>query len=60
MKHVSIEKSVYLDSVSLMRLSKKVGEAPGVKSAMVAMATDTNLLLLRDGGFDVAGLGAGA
>ncbi|MFH1221078.1 MAG: acyl-CoA synthetase FdrA [Candidatus Eisenbacteria bacterium] len=58
MKHVSIEKSVYLDSVSLMRLSKKVCDAPRVKTAMVAMATDTNLLLLREGGFDVAGLGA--
>lgn len=55
MKKILIEKSAYLDSVSLMRLSKRAGEAAGVNSAMVAMATDTNVLLLREAGFDPAG-----
>ena len=59
MKKILIEKSTYLDSVSLMRISKKATQAEGVKSAMVAMATDTNLLLLREAGFDPGGaLGA--
>ncbi len=52
MKKILIEKSTYLDSVSLMRVSKKAAEAAGVASAMVAMATDTNLMLLREAGFD--------
>lgn len=55
MKKILIEKSVYLDSVSLMRVSKTAGEAAGVESAMVAMATDTNVLLLKEAGFDPAG-----
>jgi succinyl-CoA synthetase alpha subunit len=55
MKKIIIEKSAYLDSVSLMRVSKKAGEAAGVNSAMVAMATDTNMLLLKEAGFDPAG-----
>jgi succinyl-CoA synthetase alpha subunit len=55
MKRILIEKSAYLDSVSLMRVSKLAGEAAGVRSAMVAMATDTNVLLLREAGFDPAG-----
>jgi len=54
MKKVLIEKSAYLDSVSLMRISKTAGEAAGVMSAMVAMATDTNVLLLKEAGFDPA------
>jgi FdrA protein len=55
MKKILIEKSAYLDSVSLMRVSKKAGEAAGIESAMVAMATDTNMLLLKEAGFDPAG-----
>jgi FdrA protein len=55
MKKILIEKSTYLDSVSLMRVSKKAAEADGIRSAMVAMATDTNLLLLKDAGFDPEG-----
>jgi len=59
MKKILIEKSTYLDSVSLMRVSKKAAEADGIDSAMVAMATDTNLLLLKEAGFD-PGSAAGA
>lgn len=55
MKKILVEKSAYLDSVSLMRISKKATEADGIKSAMVAMATDTNLLLLEEAGFDPGG-----
>jgi FdrA protein len=60
MKKIIIHKSTYLDSVSLMRISKKTAEAQGVESAMVAMATDTNVMLLREAGFDPSGAaGAG-
>jgi FdrA protein len=52
MKKIIVDKSTYLDSVSLMRISRKAAEAQGVKNAMVAMATDTNLLLLGEAGFD--------
>lgn len=55
MKKIFIEESAYLDSVSLMRISKKATEARGIESAMVAMATDTNLLLLKEAGFDPEG-----
>ncbi|MFH1313934.1 MAG: acyl-CoA synthetase FdrA [Candidatus Eisenbacteria bacterium] len=54
MKRIVIEKSTYLDSVSLMRISKKASEAAGVANAMVAMATDTNLALMAEVGFDAS------
>ena len=54
MKKIKVEKSTYLDSISLMGISKRVSETAGVKTAMVAMATDTNLLLLKESGFDLA------
>lgn len=52
MKHIAIERSTYLDSVTLMRISKKAGELAGIRNAMAAMATDTNLALLAEIGFD--------
>ena len=55
MKEILIEKSTYLDSISLMRVSRKASEADGIMNAMVAMATDTNLLLLKEAGFDPGG-----
>lgn len=58
MKRISVKKATYLDSISLMGISRKVSEAAGVKSAMVAMATDTNLLLLKEAGFDPSAAGA--
>jgi FdrA protein len=42
----------YLDSVTLMQVSKRVAELPGVSAALVAMATDLNVELVRDMGFD--------
>ena len=51
MHHVEIEKSTYRDSITLMRVSKKAGETRGIKMAVVAMGTDTNLGLLKDAGF---------
>ena len=58
MKRVLVEKSTYLDSISLMGISRKVSACPGVTSAVVSMATDTNLALLKENRFDLAGLGA--
>ena len=55
MKRVLVEKSTYLDSVSLMVVSKKASKARGIENAMVAMATDTNLALLGQAGFDRVG-----
>jgi FdrA protein len=57
MQRIEILRSTYLDSVSLMRISGVAAEAPGVTNAVVAMATDTNLALMRDTGFDLAPAG---
>lgn len=42
----------YVDSVTLMQVSKRVGALPGVRSALVAMATDLNLELAVGMGFE--------
>ena len=42
----------YVDSVTLMQVSKRVGSLPGVRSALVAMATDLNLDLAVGMGFE--------
>lgn len=52
-RQVQVRTSSYLDSVSLMQVSRRVGSLPGVNAALVAMATDLNLELARDMGFDV-------
>jgi FdrA protein len=57
MQHIEVLKSTYLDSVSLMRISKVAGGLPGVDHAVVAMGTDTNLGLMREVGFDLAAVG---
>ncbi len=50
-------KGAYVDSVTLMQVSKRVGALDGVTAALVAMATDLNLELAAGMGFDVpAGL----
>lgn len=41
----------YVDSVTLMQVSKRVASLPGVRSALVAMATDLNLDLAVGMGF---------
>ena len=49
----------YHDSVRLMQVTQEVSTTPGVDSALVAMATELNLELLRDMGFDRAEVPAG-
>ena len=50
----------YHDSVRLMQASKALQGVPGVADALVAMATELNLDLLADMGFDVGAVaGAG-
>jgi FdrA protein len=57
MQRIEILKSTYLDSVSLMRISKMATEAPGVTSAVISMATDTNLALMKEVGFSLDAAG---
>ncbi|GAA4940610.1 acyl-CoA synthetase FdrA [Streptomonospora halophila] len=49
---VEVRKGAYRDSVALMRVTREVAAAPGVESALVAMATDLNLGILADMGAD--------
>jgi FdrA protein len=42
----------YFDSVRLMQVTRDVNEAEGVEASLVAMATDLNLRLLGEMGFD--------
>lgn len=57
--HLATRQGVYADSVTLMQVSKQVGDTAGVESVLVAMGTELNLGLLPDMGFDVADLYAG-
>ncbi|MFL6137120.1 MAG: FdrA family protein [Frankiaceae bacterium] len=49
---VEVRTGAYYDSVTLMRVSRTVGEVDGVDAALVAMATELNLDLLAEMGFD--------
>ncbi|MFC7594439.1 DUF1116 domain-containing protein [Terrabacter sp. GCM10028922] len=51
--HVELRTGAYLDSVTLMQVSRTVAAAPGVDAAQVAMATELNLDVIRGMGFDV-------
>jgi len=51
--HVEIRTGIYVDSVSLMQVSRVVAAAVGVEAAQVAMATELNLDVIRGMGFDV-------
>jgi FdrA protein len=51
-RQLLIHTGAYRDSVSLMQLSRRIAEEPGVRSALVAMATELNLELLAGMGFD--------
>ena len=51
---VEIHPGRYHDSVRLMQASKALQEVAGVSDALVAMATELNLGLLEDMGFDMA------
>jgi FdrA protein len=48
-------KGAYVDSVTLMQVSKRVAGVDGVSAALVAMATDLNLELAAGMGFEVPG-----
>ncbi|MGW4791851.1 FdrA family protein [Nonomuraea sp. NPDC004297] len=50
---VLVRRGAYHDSVALMRVSRALSELPGVTAAMVAMATDLNVSILREMGFAV-------
>ncbi len=50
---VEVHPGRYHDSVRLMQASKALQDVPGVDDALVAMATELNLSLLRDMGFDM-------
>ncbi|MFB4264964.1 FdrA family protein [Nonomuraea sp. GTA35] len=50
---VLVRRGAYHDSVTLMRVSRALSELPGVEAAMVAMATDLNVSILREMGFGV-------
>lgn len=53
MRDVSLRPGAYVDSVALMQVSRRVSGLDGVQAALVAMATDLNVELARDMGFDV-------
>jgi FdrA protein len=45
-----VERGRYLDSVALMRLSRRLSAAPGIESAALMIGTPSNKALLRDAG----------
>jgi FdrA protein len=49
--HLDVRRGAYHDSVTLMQVSRRVGDVPGVGSALVAMATELNLDVLAGMGF---------
>ena len=53
-------RNCYRDSLSLMQLSARAAERPGVDAAAVVMATDGNRALLRDTGLLAGAADAGA
>ncbi|WP_067478096.1 FdrA family protein [Actinomadura hibisca] len=50
---VEVRRGAYHDSVTLMRVSRRLGGLAGVSDAMAAMATDLNRRMLADLGFAV-------
>ena len=54
-RSLTVRKGAYVDSVALMQVSKQVSSLPGVRSALVAMATELNLDLARGMGFELPG-----
>lgn len=53
MKKVIVKKNRYVDSVSLMGLSDKVSTYEGVENALCQMATNNNLLNLKELGYEI-------
>ena len=55
-----VEKGRYLDSVALMRVSRRVAALPGVEAAAAMIGTPANKALMRDAGLlEAAGEAAG-
>jgi FdrA protein len=55
-----VEKGRYLDSVALMRVSRRLGALPGVEAAAAMIGTPANKALMRDAGLlDAQGEAAG-
>jgi len=52
-RSLEVRSGAYVDSVTLMQVSRRVQGVPGVASALVAMATELNLDLAAQMGFDV-------
>ena len=50
---VELRIGTYRDSVALMQISRAVSDQPGVSAALVAMATDLNVALAAQMGFEV-------
>jgi FdrA protein len=50
-RSLTVRKGSYIDSVALMQVSRQVSSLPGVRSALVAMATELNLELATGMGF---------
>jgi FdrA protein len=57
-RRVEVRKGAYADSVTLMQVSQQLNARPDVTSALVAMATDLNLDMLVDMGFEPPAAGA--
>src|SRR5690606_36813116 len=55
--HVEVRTGAYYDSVTLLGVSQRVQQVDGVDRAVVAMATQPNLDVLADLGFDDDALG---
>jgi succinyl-CoA synthetase alpha subunit len=55
-----IVRKEYRDSVSLMQLSARLAKLAGVEQAAAVMATENNLALLTEAGFEVRATGATA
>jgi len=53
MRNVQVRRGAYVDSVTLMQVSRRVAALDGVASALVAMATELNLDLAAGMGFDL-------
>jgi FdrA protein len=49
--HLDVRRGTYADSVSLMQVSRRVGDVDGVTNALIAMATELNLDLLAGMGY---------
>lgn len=55
--HLDVRRGAYADSVTLMQVSRRVADVPGVDKALVAMGTELNLDLLAGMGFGEADAG---